>query len=160
MRTEVNRAVWTCGGKLAAALGFAVVAAVLVTPTGDAAQVTPAATATPAAARPATPSAKPTEHAKKPERVIPVSMTKGETYTINGVAEDGSPGIKVMENPNALVVRTDAPGRIVLVGADSGTWRLSVTLASGEKVIYEITVRAIAPAQGSLEPGAAPTVMQ
>lgn len=163
MGTESKGATRMSGGKLIAALGVVIAAAALMTPGRAAAQATPSASATPAAK--ATPAkrapAKPVAKAKeKPkERVISVSMAKGETYTIDGVAQNGGPGVKVTENPNALVVRTDAPGKIVLVGADAGTWRLNVTLASGEKVIYEVNVSAIAQAQGSLEPGAAPTVM-
>jgi hypothetical protein len=34
----------------------------------------------------------------------------------------GAPGIKVVANPNALVVNTDAPGKVVVVGADTGSW--------------------------------------
>jgi hypothetical protein len=53
-----------------------------------------------------------------------------------------------------------APGRIELVGADAGSWKINVTLATGEKVTYLVTVKAQAPPQGSLVPAAAPTVMQ
>ncbi len=163
MGTKAKGASGMSRGRLMAALGTMVAAVLLMAPCRAAAQATPRAGATPAAkAAPAKQApARPVAKAKdKPkERVISIDMAKGETYTIDGVAENGGPGIKVMANPNALVVRTDAPGRIVLVGADAGTWRLNVTLASGEKVIYEVNVTAIAQSQGSLEPGAAPTVM-
>lgn len=164
MGTEAKSAMMRRGGNLMAGLGVVIATVALIVPCRAAAQATPTAQATPAAkakaAKQAAP-AKPAAQAKEPakERVIPVSMAKGETYTIDGVAKNGGPGVKVMDNPNALVVRTDAPGRIVLVGADAGTWRLNVTLDSGEKVIYEVNVTAIAQAQGSLQPGAAPTVM-
>ncbi|HXZ87788.1 MAG TPA: hypothetical protein VEF07_04400 [Candidatus Binataceae bacterium] len=93
-------------------------------------------------------------------RTVSVTINKGETYTIEGVSKNvSSPGIKVTKNPNALVVRTDAPGKIILVGADAGTWNLEVTLASGEKVTYAVNVKSEAPPQGSLVPGTAPTVM-
>ena len=46
-------------------------------------------------------------------RIIPVTINKGETYVISDVSEGGAPGIKPVANPNALVVRTDAPGKIV-----------------------------------------------
>jgi hypothetical protein len=93
-------------------------------------------------------------------RTVSVTINKGETYTIEGVSEKASsPGIKVTNNPNALVVRTDAPGKIILVGADAGTWNLEVTLANGEKVTYAVNVKSEAPPQGSLVPGTAPTVM-
>lgn len=93
-------------------------------------------------------------------RTISVTINKGETYTIEGVNKNvSSPGIKVTNNPNALVVRTDTPGKIVLVGADAGTWNLEVTLANGEKVTYTVNVKSQAPPQGSLVPGTAPTVI-
>jgi len=98
---------------------------------------------------------KPQKQAKR--RIIPVTINKGETYVISDVSEGGAPGIKPVANPNALVVRTDAPGKIVLVGADAGKWNLDVTLASGEKVTYQVSVKAEAPPQGSLDPGYAPT---
>ena len=100
---------------------------------------------------------KPQKQAKR--RIIPVTINKGETYVISDVSESGAPGIKPVANPNALVVRTDAPGQIVLVGADAGRWNLDVTLASGEKVTYQVSVKAEAPPQGDLTPGSAPTVM-
>ncbi len=103
---------------------------------------------------------------KTQRRVIPVTIDKGQNYTITGVADaaasDGgdaaAPRTKVVDNPNALVMQ-EAPGRIELVGADSGTWKINVTLATGEKVIYVVTVKAAAPPQGSLVPGTAPTVI-
>jgi len=97
--------------------------------------------------------------AKTKRRVIPVTINKGQNYTITGVKEGTAPGPKVVNNPNALVVQS-APGRIELVGADAGSWKINVTLATGEKVTYLVTVKAQAPPQGSLVPAAAPTVMQ
>ncbi len=93
-------------------------------------------------------------------RIIPVTINKGETYVISDVSEGGAPGVKPVANPNALVVRTDAPGKIVLVGADAGNWNLDVTLASGEKVTYQVSVKAEAPPQGDLNPGSAPTAIR
>jgi hypothetical protein len=98
--------------------------------------------------------------AEAKRRIIPVTINKGETYTIDDVSKNASPGIKVVDNGNALVVRTDAPGKIVLVGAAAGSWDLNVTLANGEKVTYEVNVKAEAPSQGSLVPGSAPTAMR
>lgn len=97
------------------------------------------------------------KHAKR--RTISVTIDKGETYVIEGVREGTTPRVKVVANPNALLVRTDAPGKIVLVGADNGSWNLVVTLASGEKVNYAVSVRALAPPQGSLTPASAPTAI-
>jgi hypothetical protein len=90
-------------------------------------------------------------------RIIPVTISKGQNYTITGVKQDAT-APKVVSNPNALVVQ-NAPGRIELVGADAGTWKLDVTLATGEEVTYAVTVKAAAPPQGSLNPGAAPSAI-
>jgi hypothetical protein len=103
--------------------------------------------------------AKSKQHGKTKRRIISVALTKGETYTIDDVRKGASPGIKVASNSNALVVNTNAPGKIVLVGADTGSWDLDVTLATGEKVTYAVSVKADAPPQGSLNPGSAPTVI-
>jgi hypothetical protein len=53
----------------------------------------------------------------------------------------------------------NAPGRIEIVGSDSGSWKINATLSTGEKVTYLVTVKATAPAQGSLSPVAAPTAI-
>src|SRR5271155_762186 len=65
---------------------------------------------------------------KTKRRVIPVTINKGQHYTINGVKDGTTPSPKVVKNPNALVMQT-APGRIELVGADSGSWKINATLA-------------------------------
>lgn len=157
------------GRNLMAAL--AVVTGVLVLsarPLPAAAQATPAARATPAAQ--ATPAARakpagkatPAAHAKKAakERTVSVNINKGELYIIDGVGKHAAPGIKVVDNPNALLVHTEKPGSIVLLGAAAGHWKLHVTLADGEKVIYEVNVNAVGPPQGSLVPYSAPTAMR
>jgi hypothetical protein len=92
-------------------------------------------------------------------RIIPLTLSKGQNYTISDVKKGTAPGIKVVKNPNALVVQT-APGRIELLGADSGAWNIKVTLASGEKVLYAVSVKAQGPPQGDLAPGSAPTAIR
>ena len=99
----------------------------------------------------------PAKHAAK-RRLIPLTINKGQNYTISGVKDEPAPGIKVVSNPNALVLQT-APGRIEMVGADAGTWRIKTTLSSGEKVTYVVTVKALAPPQGTLAPAGAPTAI-
>ncbi len=91
-------------------------------------------------------------------RIIPVSINKGETYVIIGF--NGAAKIKVAENANALAVQTNQPGKIVLVGSDTGSWKFDLTLSTGEKVTYVVNVQAAGPPQGSLQPGSAPTVMR
>ena len=100
--------------------------------------------------------AKPAKAEKR--RLIPLTLNKGQNYTISGVKDAPAPGIKVVNNPNALVLQT-APGRIEMVGADAGTWRIKTTLATGEKVTYVVTVKALAPPQGTLAPAGAPTAI-
>ncbi|HEY9156683.1 hypothetical protein [Candidatus Binatus sp.] len=95
---------------------------------------------------------------KAKQRTIPVTINKGQNYTISDVKEGAAPGLKVVNNPNALVVQ-NAPGRIELVGADASSWKINVTLATGEEVTYVVTVKADAPPQGSLVPDAVPTVI-
>jgi len=51
------------------------------------------------------------------------------------------------------------PSKIVVVGADNGSWKFDVTLANGENVTYALTVKALAPPQGSLVPVSAPTAI-
>src|SRR5580698_8862707 len=73
-------------------------------------------------------------------RIIPLTINKGQNYTITGVQKGAATGLKVISNPNALVVQ-NAPGRIELVGADAGRWKINVTLATGEQVTYVVTVK-------------------
>src|SRR5260221_12461261 len=39
-------------------------------------------------------------------RLIPLTLNKGQNYTISGVKDEPAPGIKVVNNPNALVWQT------------------------------------------------------
>ncbi|HVB82741.1 MAG TPA: pilus assembly protein N-terminal domain-containing protein [Candidatus Binataceae bacterium] len=83
-------------------------------------------------------------------RTVPVTINPGEAYTIQNVSPDSTPGVKVVSNPSALVVHTDAPGKIVLLGAAAGSWDIDVTLASGEKVTYVVDVQPTESAKGPL----------
>src|SRR5690348_12122473 len=74
-------------------------------------------------------------------RTVPVTISAGEAYTIGDLSLDSTPGVRVVSNPSALVVHTDAPGKIVLQGAAAGSWDIDVTLASGEKVTYAVDVK-------------------
>ena len=120
----------------------------------DAAQPTSRAT-------PKSPHAKAAKHAKKAEkrRIIPVTISKGETYTISGL----KPGVKTDsqagKNPNALSIQPQSSGDIVLLGTEGGSWKIDATLASGEEVTYDVKVKAEAPPINSLSPGTAPTAI-
>jgi Flp pilus assembly secretin CpaC len=87
-------------------------------------------------------------------RTVPITINTGEAYTIPDVSPDSTPGVKVVSNPSALVVHTDAPGKIVLLGAAAGSWNIDVTLASGEKVTYAVDVK---PGESTKGPLAAAT---
>lgn len=96
--------------------------------------------------------------AKTKRRVISVTINKGQNYTITGVKDGTKPSPKAVKNSNALVMQS-APGRIELVGAEAGTWKINLTLATGEKVTYRVTVKAVTPPQGTLQPTTAPTAI-
>ena len=91
-------------------------------------------------------------------RTVPVTIKTGESYVIQDVSKDSTPGVKVVSNPSALIVHTDAPGKVVLLGAAAGNWDIDVTLASGEKVTYAVDVKPVAspkqPAASSTNPPA------
>ena len=91
-------------------------------------------------------------------RIIPLTLSKGQNYTISDVKK-APRRVSRWSESNALVVQT-APGRIELLGADSGAWNIKVTLASGEKVLYAVSVKAQGPPQGDLAPGSAPTAIR
>jgi hypothetical protein len=123
-----------------------------------------------AAARPQNspePSAQATKearHAKKSKqaakrRVIPVTINKGETYTIRGLEKGAKTDSKAGKNPNALSIEPQPSGDIVLLGTEGGSWKIDATLADGEKVTYDVKVKAEAPPINSLTPGTAPTAI-
>jgi pilus assembly protein CpaC len=86
-------------------------------------------------------------------RTIPVAIRAGKTYTISGIARDSTPGVQVLENPHAMVVNSDAPGKMTVVGTEPGSWDITVTLADGEKVTYAVSVKSDVAAASAAEPG-------
>ena len=102
--------------------------------------------------------AKEARHAEK-RRVIPVTISKGETYTISGLKQGAKTDSKAGKNPNALSIQPQPSGDIVLLGTEGGSWRIDATLASGEEVTYDVKVKAEAPPINSLTPGSAPTAI-
>lgn len=98
------------------------------------------------------------KHAQK-RRVIEVMINKGETYTISGLKQGAKTQSKAGKNPNALSLQPQPSGDIVLLGTEGGSWKIDATLASGEKVTYDVKVKAQAPPINSLTPGAAPTAI-
>jgi Flp pilus assembly secretin CpaC len=89
-------------------------------------------------------------------RTVPVTIATGESYTISDVSADSTPGVKVVSNPSALVVHTETPGKIVLLGNAAGTWDIDVTLGTGERITYAVDVKPSASAKANSEPPAAP----
>jgi len=105
--------------------------------------------------------AKHTKEIKQAEkrRVIPVTINKGETYTISGLEKGAKTDSKAGKNPNALSIQPQPSGDIVLLGTEGGSWKIDATLADGEKVTYDVKVKAEAPPINSLTPGTAPTAI-
>ncbi len=102
--------------------------------------------------------AKEAKQAKK-RRVIAVTINKGETYTISGLKKGSASDSKAVKNPNSLTVQPQSSGDIVLLGTEGGSWKLDVTLASGEEVTYAVNVKAAAPPINSLAPGSSATAI-
>lgn len=103
-----------------------------------------------------------TNHAKaarKKRRVIPVTIAKGETYTISGLKQGAKTDSKAGKNSNALSIQPQSSGDIVLLGTEGGSWKIDATLADGEEVTYDVKVKAEAPPINSLAPGSAPTAI-
>lgn len=90
-------------------------------------------------------------------RTVSVALNPGESYTIENVAANSTPGVKVLHNPHAMVVNSDAPGKMVLVGAEPGTWDIDVTLAGGDTVTYAVDVNAPAKSGALAHLDAAPS---
>jgi Flp pilus assembly secretin CpaC len=89
-------------------------------------------------------------------RTVAVTLGTGEAYTIQDVSMGSTPAVRVVSNPGALVVHTDAPGKIVLLGAAAGSWNIDVTLANGERVTYAVEVRPASGGTGTLAGAASP----
>lgn len=89
-------------------------------------------------------------------RTVPITINTGEAYTIGNISPDSTPGVTVVSNPSALIVHTDAPGKIVLQGAAAGSWNIDVTLATGEKVVYAVDVKPAGSIKGPLASASSP----
>ena len=85
-----------------------------------------------------------------------LALTAGESYVINDVAPGEAPGVNVITNPHALVVHNEEAGKVVLLGAEAGEWKVSVKLAGGDKVTYDVTVNKIAPFNDINHPATSP----
>src|SRR5271155_1405878 len=77
-------------------------------------------------------------------KVVFVTLNAGESYVISNLGKDTTPAVHVLENPHALIVNSDQPGEVVLVGTEAGQWTIDVTTAGGEELRYKVRVNAIA----------------
>jgi hypothetical protein len=63
-------------------------------------------------------------------RVISVTISKGETYTIRGVEKDAKIDSKTVKNPDSLTIQPQSSGDTVLLGTEGGSWEINATLAT------------------------------
>lgn len=87
---------------------------------------------------------------------VSISLNAGESYVIKNVGPDTTPGVRVVNNPHALVVHNEQPGKVVLLGAEKGEWSITVKNTEGNEVTYNVTVNAAANPHDINKPGTAP----
>src|SRR5579863_2341172 len=87
-----------------------------------------------------------------------LALNAGESYIISNVSPGETPAVKVITNPHALVVHNEEPGKIVLLGAEAGEWKISVKTGAGEKIDYDVTVKSSANASIN-NPGTSPAAI-
>src|SRR5271156_2583453 len=85
-----------------------------------------------------------------------LGLNAGESYVINNVSPGDTPGVKVISNPHALVVRNEEPGKIILLGAEAGEWSILIKTAAGEQVNYDVTVKSVTNINDINHPGTSP----
>jgi pilus assembly protein CpaC len=84
-----------------------------------------------------------------------LTLNAGESYVINNVSPGAAPEVKVITNPQALIVHNEEPGKVVLLGTAAGEWNITVKTADGSKINYDVTVKSSANADIN-SPGTAP----
>ncbi len=84
-----------------------------------------------------------------------LTLNAGESYVINNVSPGAAPEVKVITNPQALIVHNEEPGKVVLLGTAAGEWTISVKTTDGSKINYDVTVKSSANADIN-SPGTAP----
>lgn len=91
-------------------------------------------------------------------RQVALTLNAGESFVIKGLKPDATPAVHVVDNPDALIVHSDNPGELVLLGSSTGQWKIDVVTSAGESVIYNVKVNAIAePFTNPLKPGKNPS---
>ena len=97
--------------------------------------------------------------ADDPGTIMSLSLNKGESYIINNVAPGETPAVTVINNPHALVVN-NAPGKVVLLGADAGEWTVAIKTTDGSNVKYDVVVKAVGNINDINHPGTSPGSVQ
>jgi Flp pilus assembly secretin CpaC len=87
---------------------------------------------------------------------ISVTLNAGESYVIDHVGPGATPGVRVIDNPHALVVHNEEPGKVLLLGAEAGKWEITVKLDSGSDATYDVAVNKIAKATDINNPASSP----
>ncbi|MGB6552688.1 MAG: pilus assembly protein N-terminal domain-containing protein [Candidatus Binataceae bacterium] len=93
----------------------------------------------------------------KPIAQVPLTITAGETYTVDNLALGSRPAVQVIENPHALVIHSEMPGKLILLGAERGRWIVVVTRADGHQAAYDVIVTSVATPGDPLKPGESPS---
>jgi pilus assembly protein CpaC len=91
--------------------------------------------------------------------VMSLSLNAGESYVINNVSPGEAPAVNVINNPHALVVHNEEPGKVVLLGAEAGEWTVAIKTTDGSNVKYDVTVKSIANANDINHPGTSPAAI-
>jgi pilus assembly protein CpaC len=90
------------------------------------------------------------------EQQMSLTINAGESYVIDNVSPGSTPSVSVIDNPHALVVHDEEPGKVVLLGAEPGHWDIKVKLASGTLADYDVQVKAVANAYDINHPASSP----
>jgi pilus assembly protein CpaC len=89
-------------------------------------------------------------------KTVELKINAGETRVIEGLASTSMPAVRVIENPHALVIHNEEPGKMTLLGAEAGHWDIDVKEADGSDLTYDVVVSAIANKDNPLKAGEAP----
>jgi pilus assembly protein CpaC len=81
-----------------------------------------------------------------------MSLVAGESATIEHVKPGTAPAIHVIDNPNALLVNNQSPGKLILLGAARGEWDIQVVRDDGATIDYDVRVSGVANPSDPLAP--------
>lgn len=96
------------------------------------------------------------ESAQPPPQVQSISLNAGQAQVIDHVAKGSKPRIRVIDNPNALIIHDETPGQVLLLGAERGQWEVTITRDDGVQIAYRVSVTAIAKGAPGLDPATYP----